>query len=78
MPLDASAVPELVAYFVFGILGYLALTQVKHMSKTLERLEESVHDLNEKIATLLTTQEHHDEQIDDHELRIREIEKKIN
>jgi hypothetical protein len=67
---------RILAYFVFGAMGFLAVLSVQSMTESLKEMNQSLHNLNAKMSVVVTTQDSHRLQLIDHEKRLRIQEKK--
>ena len=73
--MDVTSVPKVVAYIVFTALMYMAQQNVASMSQTLKSMQEDLSDLNKTMAVVVVNQSSLKKTTDDHEQRIRFIEK---
>jgi hypothetical protein len=71
-----KTVIQIVAYMVFGAMGFIAMLSVQSMTASLKEMNHSLNELNKKMAVVVTTQNTHKSLVNDHELRIRVLEQK--
>ena len=73
---NVKSVVQILAYFVFGAMGFTAMLSVQSITSSLYEMNKSLNELNKKMAVVLITQRGQKDMIIDHETRLRAIEKK--
>ena len=68
-------VAKFIFNLLFSIIGVLCLIIFNNMSHSMQRVEKNVAELNSKVATAMESNKNMNGRIDDHEKRLREIEK---
>lgn len=62
---------------LFSIIGTLALVIFNSMSNSLERTETNVHDLNVKMAIVVSNNNYFKEELDDFKVAKKDLEKRV-